>query len=154
MKILYRASHDGWQASNFHAKCDNQGPTLTVIRTTEDYIFGGFCDTPWSSDGGYKSASKTFLFSLHCFSGLSPTKMRLKDGHASTAVCHNGFYGPTFGRGFDLYVGNEASTTSVSYTKVGGTYQYPAGLTNTTFLTGGRHFQASEVEVFSVRGTS
>eukprot|EP00957_Ditylum_brightwellii_P159699 12155177-Ditylum_brightwellii.AAC.1 len=24
MKILYRASHDGWQASNFHAKCDNQ----------------------------------------------------------------------------------------------------------------------------------
>eukprot|EP00957_Ditylum_brightwellii_P175044 13327643-Ditylum_brightwellii.AAC.1 len=52
-KLLYRASRDGWQASNFHAKCDNQGPTLTVIRTTGGYIFGGYCDTPWSSASGY-----------------------------------------------------------------------------------------------------
>lgn len=22
MKLLYRASHDGWDASDFHAKCD------------------------------------------------------------------------------------------------------------------------------------
>eukprot|EP00957_Ditylum_brightwellii_P008290 627414-Ditylum_brightwellii.AAC.1 len=29
MKLLYRASRDGWQSSNFHEKCDHQGPTLT-----------------------------------------------------------------------------------------------------------------------------
>eukprot|EP00957_Ditylum_brightwellii_P085790 6525358-Ditylum_brightwellii.AAC.1 len=33
-KLLYRASRDGWGASKFHSKCDNQGPTLTVIRST------------------------------------------------------------------------------------------------------------------------
>eukprot|EP00957_Ditylum_brightwellii_P108849 8303294-Ditylum_brightwellii.AAC.1 len=33
-KLLYCASCDGWQASNFHSKCDTQGPTLTVIRST------------------------------------------------------------------------------------------------------------------------
>jgi len=43
-KLLYCASRDGWQASTFHEKCDDHGPTITIIRTTEGYIFGGFCD--------------------------------------------------------------------------------------------------------------
>eukprot|EP00957_Ditylum_brightwellii_P184972 14087111-Ditylum_brightwellii.AAC.1 len=33
-KLLYCASCDGWGASNFNSKCDNQGPTLTVIHST------------------------------------------------------------------------------------------------------------------------
>eukprot|EP00957_Ditylum_brightwellii_P096277 7332876-Ditylum_brightwellii.AAC.1 len=76
-KQLYRASHDGWPASNFHSKCDNQGPTLTVIWCKEGYIFGGFCDTAWSSHDDHKTSAKAFLFTLKCHSGLDPTKMRL-----------------------------------------------------------------------------
>eukprot|EP00957_Ditylum_brightwellii_P000029 1986-Ditylum_brightwellii.AAC.1 len=48
--LLYRASRDGWEASDFHEKCNNQGPTLTVIQSTEGYIFGGFCDISWSNE--------------------------------------------------------------------------------------------------------
>lgn len=33
---LYQASRDGWQASTFHAKCDNVPDTVTLL---------------WSSDG-------------------------------------------------------------------------------------------------------
>eukprot|EP00957_Ditylum_brightwellii_P057528 4362204-Ditylum_brightwellii.AAC.1 len=33
-QLLYRASRDGWQALQFHSKCDNQGPTVTIVRTT------------------------------------------------------------------------------------------------------------------------
>jgi len=45
-KLLYRASRDGWAASNFHSCCDNKGPTVTVIKSG-NYIFGGYADQSW-----------------------------------------------------------------------------------------------------------
>ena len=45
-KLLYRASRDGWTASNFHSYCDNKGPTVTVVKSG-NYIFGGYTDTSW-----------------------------------------------------------------------------------------------------------
>ena len=45
-KLLYRASRDGWTASNFHSCCDNKGPTVTVIKSG-DYIFGGYTEHEW-----------------------------------------------------------------------------------------------------------
>jgi len=50
-KLLYRASRDGWAASNFHSCCDNKGPTVTVIKSG-NYIFGGYTEKSW--DGGYR----------------------------------------------------------------------------------------------------
>ena len=46
--LLYRASRDGWAASNFHACCDNKGPTVTVVKSGES-IFGGFTEQSWDS---------------------------------------------------------------------------------------------------------
>ena len=45
-KLLYRASRDGWGASNFHSFCDNKGPTVTVIKSG-NYIFGGYTEHEW-----------------------------------------------------------------------------------------------------------
>ena len=45
-KLLYRASRDGWAASNFHACCDNKGPTVTVVKSGNN-IFGGYTDQSW-----------------------------------------------------------------------------------------------------------
>eukprot|EP00957_Ditylum_brightwellii_P163015 12413276-Ditylum_brightwellii.AAC.1 len=151
-KLLYCTSHDGWQAYNFHSKCDHQGPTLTVIRSTRGYIFGGFCDTAWSSNSGCKASAKVFLFTLKCYSGLAPTKMRLNQRNNGSAVNHHhGAYGPTFGAGYDIYVYDNANSNSSSSTNVGRIYECPAGQTGNTFLTGGHDFQASKVEVFSVQ---
>ena len=44
--LLYRASRDGWAASNFHSRCDNKGPTVTVIKSG-NYIFGGYTEHEW-----------------------------------------------------------------------------------------------------------
>ena len=44
--LIYRASRDGWHSSNFHALCDNKGPTVTVVKSG-DYIFGGYTDQSW-----------------------------------------------------------------------------------------------------------
>ena len=45
-KLLYRASRDGWAASNFHSCYDNKGPTVTVIKSG-NCIFGGYTEHEW-----------------------------------------------------------------------------------------------------------
>ena len=47
--LLYRASRDGWAASNFHSCCDNKGPTVTVVKS-ENYIFGGYTEHEWKGN--------------------------------------------------------------------------------------------------------
>ena len=60
-RLLYRASRDGWTASDFHSCCDNKGPTLTVIRS-ENYIFGGYTEQEWT--GKAKPLSLKTRFTL------------------------------------------------------------------------------------------
>jgi hypothetical protein len=40
--LLYRGTRDGFGSSNFHCKCDGHHDTITLIRTTKDFIFGGY----------------------------------------------------------------------------------------------------------------
>ena len=47
-RLLFRASRDGFAASAFHSKCDNKGPTVTVVKSGTN-IFGGFTEKPWTS---------------------------------------------------------------------------------------------------------
>jgi len=49
LQLLHRASVDGWKALDFHSRCDNKGPTITVIKCTGGYVFGGFTSTAWAS---------------------------------------------------------------------------------------------------------
>ena len=47
-RLLFRASRDGFAALAFHSKCDNKGPTITVVKSGEN-IFGGFTEKAWTS---------------------------------------------------------------------------------------------------------
>ena len=47
-RLLFRASRDGFAVKTFHSKCDNQGPTLTIVKSG-NYIFGGFTELLWKS---------------------------------------------------------------------------------------------------------
>ena len=55
--LLYRASRDGWAASNFHERCDNKGPTVTVVLSGTN-IFGGFTEQSWTGKERFFSVSK------------------------------------------------------------------------------------------------
>lgn len=46
--LIYRASCNGWTASNFHLACDGRTPTVTVVKSG-DYIFGGYTEQSWES---------------------------------------------------------------------------------------------------------
>ena len=50
-RLLFRASRDGFAASVFHSKCDNKGPTVTVVKSRGN-IFGGFTEEPWTNQSG------------------------------------------------------------------------------------------------------
>ena len=66
------------------------------------------------------------------------------------AMCCHASYGPAFGGGRDIHVADGANGNTSSYTKLGNTYQLPAGQSARTFFTGARNFQAAEVEVYQV----
>eukprot|EP01132_Coremiostelium_polycephalum_P008593 gene8593-10573_t len=60
-KLLYQATVDGFEASTFHQKCDNQGPTVSIITSSNGNVFGGYTDTPWGSDISHDSENEDFF---------------------------------------------------------------------------------------------
>ena len=103
LKLLYRDSRDRWKTSDFHAKCNDKGATITVIRSSDGFIFGGFADKSWKSSDKYCKSDKAFLFSLKSPSNeVGPTKMRINQDKCSYAMWHCSYYGPTFGGSHDL----------------------------------------------------
>ena len=64
-KLLYRASKHGFDANDFHSKCDGHANTLTILKANESsFIFGGFTSIAWDVSGQWKSDPNAFLFSL------------------------------------------------------------------------------------------
>jgi hypothetical protein len=150
VELLYRASRDGWRTTDFHSKCDNKGATVTVIKSTGGYVFGGYIDLAWASNGQYRSSSNAFLFALQYPSGVAPVKMPLTQAPHPSAIHDHSSHGPTFGNGHDIHVADNANSNTNSYTNVGPAYQLPAGQDARCFLTGTCNFQSAEIEVFRV----
>lgn len=150
-KLLYRASVDGYTAYDFHSKCDTHSNTLTMIKTTDNYVFGGYTRALWADDyrynhyGGqcrYKNDDNSFIFSLINNLG-KPVIFGIKDN--SYAICALENYGPTFGYGHDIYISDSSNTNTNSYSNLGGSYEN--SLQN-FYLAGTRNFRVAEIEVF------
>jgi len=148
MKLLFRASKDGYNASTFHSLCDNKGATLTVIKSgSGQYLFGGYNPESWHQSGSYVS-SGCWLFSLD---NPSHTVMKMTQTNSNGAYCGSG-YGPTFGGGHDLHVNSSMQSTSnysspSSFTSMASGY---SGSFSNSTLAGGYNFVVEELEVFSV----
>ncbi len=52
-RLLYRASEHAYTAESFHEYCDDQGPTLVVIKSSGGWIFGGYTTQSWSGESIY-----------------------------------------------------------------------------------------------------
>ena len=151
-KLLYRASRDGFEATNFHAKCDNQPRTLTIIKTTEGYIFGGYTAVAWDCSSTYKTDPNAFIFSLVNVRS-TPLLIPVKVNSIYSIIC-NATYGPTFGVGIDLYIANNSNTETTSYSNLGHCYDFKLFSYGSNeaqwFLAGSYTFQTSEIEVFQL----
>ena len=103
----------------------------------------------------YQYDSKAFLFSLVSKPGWAPVKLPQTGQYSSSrrSIYSHSSYGPTFGRGNDITISNNAWSNSNSYSRLGWTYSPPSGydLYSTfakTFLAGTHYFTPDEVETF------
>ncbi|CAF3328937.1 unnamed protein product [Rotaria socialis] len=95
--LIYKASRDGFSASDFHHYCDDQGPTLTVIQSRDGgHLFGGYTSASWSPTGKYiHDSNNPFLFTLTNPHGIPPTKYSVRNPKYSIFPQMN--CGPIFG---------------------------------------------------------
>ncbi len=153
--LLWRGSRDGFDAETFHLLCDGKANTLTVIKNTNGFIFGGFTSVPWESSGNYKADNRAFLFTLTNPSDM-PFKLRVCT--PQKAVYHRSINGPTFGAGRDLIVFSLSNTNRKSFMNLH-SYKFPndynddiSGTKGGKLIVGGsnENFQTVEIEVFQV----
>ena len=64
-ELLYRKSKNSSTPNDFHNKCDNKGITITFIKTTKGFKFGGYTELYWDKSGSRKIDKSTFIFSFN-----------------------------------------------------------------------------------------
>ncbi|KAG9288949.1 hypothetical protein G9A89_019571 [Geosiphon pyriformis] len=136
---LFRASRDGFDSGNFHSRCDNKGPTFTIVKlSSNNIIVGGYNPLNWNSNGTYQNSNSTFIFQFSDSSSQSGQIGRITTNY-QYAVYNYSSYGPTFGGGHDFYIsGNYWYHSSV--------HTYP----NIFSSLGNSSLQMQDYEVFKV----
>ena len=64
-ELLYRLTKDEASYKTFHNKCDNKGPTLTLIQDENEIKTGGYTPLNWDSNSDWKKDNDTFIFNLN-----------------------------------------------------------------------------------------
>ena len=144
-KLLWKGSRDGFGAGTFHAMCDGKGPTLTIVKSTDGYIFGGYLAISWFTGGKRTHDPKAFIFSL-----THKTKHSKQTNENSMQGCAS--YGPIFGSGDDIRISNNCNSNSGSYSNGNKTYELPSGVDGGAYFAGTNWFVVREIEVYSVFG--
>ena len=152
---IYKATRDGLSVKNIHLCCDGKGETVTVMRTTKGYLFGGYTDVSWSSDDReqWKTSFLSFVFAFTS-SGLGnrPLKLNLSGVNNCNAVNHSSSLALWFGNTGAIGVldRNASGPQGRSNFSSGHTYQLPPDVTANFWLAGEETFQLSEIEVFAL----
>jgi hypothetical protein len=152
LELLWRGSRDGFDGPKFHSKCDGKPNTLTVIKATTGYIFGGYTSVAWSSINAFKLDNTAFLYSF-TNPANHPSLMRINTPFTN-AVHHHPSYGPRFGTLPDLFIDNSSNKNKGSYISPS-SYFFPSDIHDPEvgrFIHGDstKYFQTVEIEVFQI----
>ena len=145
-ELIFKMSINGNSAYDFHEHCDDVGPTLILIKTTKDKIFGGFTPLNWKEENEkgikYDDSNETFIFSLNLMKKYDMIDFKNKEA----IKCWNKM-GPIFSNDFGLF---ENLKKGESYADVYSNFLYK----NKLELTGGKgkskKFETKEMEVYRV----
>ena len=142
LKLLYKASKDGDSPEIFHSKCDGKGPTITIFKTKNNYIFGGYTDVSWDSESKEsknRPGKNTFLFSFN--------NMKIYPGvNGGSIFCHKNV-GPRFSYalGADKDFLKEEQNNQTEYQNV---KKHWENFEKEYELTGEKIYYLTEIEVF------
>ncbi|KAJ5080162.1 pep-cterm sorting domain-containing protein [Anaeramoeba ignava] len=169
MKKQFSTKEDGFSTKKWHKKCDNKGKTLVIIKTKDNFIFGGFTKVGFISDKtkwreedknaeyGWIFDSDAFIFSLRNDKGdREPEKFTIKKNAEKFAVWYHLKSGPSFGgsfagKDFRLYEDFQSG-----YSNFGISYNRPDGIEYGTneaesYLTGSKNkWIVDEVETYFI----
>ncbi|KAJ5073702.1 pep-cterm sorting domain-containing protein [Anaeramoeba ignava] len=138
MKKGFSAKRDGFSGENWQKAVDDKGKTLVIIKTKDNFIFGGFTQvgwtmntSKWSYNGGSWGRMKdenAFIFSLRNDKGdRNPAKFTIQKGKEDLAIQSQTVCGPYFGSNSpDFYL---CSNLQPGYSNFGSRYNLPNGIT-------------------------
>ena len=155
--LIYNITSDGCNSTTFHQKCDNQGPTVTVLYNPQNTIYGGYTALSWNQSGTWGNDPSAFLFRLQYNGKEAGNKFTCVN--PGNAMYNHLSYGPTFGANHDLYAfGNTVNASGGYYTLNG---YSKMGINNNFYNYNGipssqinnDSMQVTELEVYRVIGT-
>jgi hypothetical protein len=151
MNLLYRASEHGFGCTHFHDKCDNHSKTLTVIRTANGNVFGGYTDQFWDTSNAWKVDNNAFIFSLI---NQENWPLKIKSRIDKSAIYCSYFYGPVFGECRDICIYPNSNNNESSFANLGCSFEHPTYVYQSSeancFLAGSQRFAVSDIEVFQL----
>jgi len=155
--LIYHASQDGFEGTNFHLKCDNKPNTLIIIKSENGNVFGGYTEQSWigETDCVYKADPNSFIFSLI---NLDNNPLKIKWSRNEGIYCNKNF-GPVFGGGpeigenHDIRIEDQSNTSANSYSNLGHSYTHPDYIEGSneakSLLAGTYNFKVSDIEVYT-----
>ncbi|KAJ5073213.1 pep-cterm sorting domain-containing protein [Anaeramoeba ignava] len=167
MKLGFSAKIDGFDCKNWHDKCDNKGKTLVIIKTEDNFIFGGFTrvgfirdKSKWNNDYGdvgWITDPNAFIFSLrNDKNDRKSEKFPIKKSQEQYAILYGySGSGPTFGFGNqgDIYLNSKLQPGLSNF---GYVYKLPNGIEYNTneaksYLAGSfKSWVVDEVETYFI----
>ncbi|KAJ5070698.1 pep-cterm sorting domain-containing protein [Anaeramoeba ignava] len=131
MKKGFSANRDGFNSKKWHKKVDGKGKTLVIIKTKDNFIFGGFTQVGFNGNKGNINDSNAFIFSLRNDKGdRIPAKFTIKQGQEQNAIHSHLDHGPVFGSdGTDFRL---SSNLQPGLSQFGSRYNLPNGITYNT----------------------
>jgi len=92
--LLFKISRDGCDPAVFHQRCDNHGPTVTVLYTPERSVYGAYTSLSWKSGDIGVDDAHHFIFQLQSKGQNRYQKFKtLQKGPMHYYDCGPGFYG-------------------------------------------------------------
>ena len=148
--LVFRATRDGFAAADFHSKCDDVNNNLTIIKSTNGNVFGGYTEQNWSGKC-YKNDPNAFIYSL-----INKEKKPLVSKCLSdqSAICCSTTCGVIFGNSSscDILICDNSNKAKESGSNLGSSYPHPNYEFDSeeanAFLAGSMYFQTLEIEVY------
>ena len=140
--LLFCSDLDGDNILTYHNKCDKIPNTLTIIKTKDNFIFGGFTTNFFeSSPYTWKEDENSFIFSINLKKKFYPKDKK-------KAILSVKYMGPTFGDGYDVYLHDKFLSEEQKYYNIkDNTYN----LKKYELTNGNKSYIINKVEVWKIQ---